>query len=322
MRTLLFEGVITALSSITHNGGERNGTVTQLRREKFISPTGEVHEVPIISGNAIRGILRDKGMFDLCMKLGYGVNEETGEIKGLPKQAFYFLFSGGALVSNGASALDVGYFRELKKLIPLVSIFGGAMGNSIMPGKLKIGKMIPICEETKHLIPNRFVEGKSFSTIWDYCQVEMFTRRDDAKNDKYLPLIKGKTQLTQGGLIGDTAPAVAKEEKKEVPQQMMYNVETLAAGTQFFLDITLEDVDDIEFESFLNALLVFSRTPYLGGKSATGHGKIQMKFNDWIEIDSRVKPEGNAVDVKLGEKYRKHVEDNAKEIRKLLEQIG
>lgn len=319
MRTLLFEGLVTAQSSITHNGGERNGTVTQLRREKFISPTGEVHEVPIISGNSIRGILRDKGMFDLCRKLGYGVNEETGEIKGLPKQAFYFLFSGGALVSNGASALDVGYFRELKKLIPLVSVFGGAMGNSIMPGKLKIGKLIPLCQETQHVIPKAFLEGKSFSTVWDYCQVEMYTRRDDAKNDKYLPLIKSKSQITQAGIIGSEAPA---KEVKEAPQQMMYNIETICAGTQFFLDITLEDADDIEFEAFLNALLVFSRTPYIGGKSAVGHGKIQMKFNDWIEIDSRTKPEGNAVDVKLGEKYRKHVEDNAKEIRKMLEEIG
>ena len=35
MRSYIMEGVVTALSSITHNGGERNGTVTQLRREKI-----------------------------------------------------------------------------------------------------------------------------------------------------------------------------------------------------------------------------------------------------------------------------------------------
>ena len=54
MKTYILEGIVTALSSISHNGGEKNGIVTQLRREKFVQPNGKVIEVPVISGNSIR----------------------------------------------------------------------------------------------------------------------------------------------------------------------------------------------------------------------------------------------------------------------------
>lgn len=325
MQTLIFEGVVTALSSISHNGGERNGITTQLRREKFVNTNGKVYEVPTISGNSIRGILRDKGMFDMCSKLGYGTDEKEGIIKGLPLQAFYFLFSGGALVSSGGSSLDVGYFRKLKSLIPLVSIFGGAMGNSIMPGKIKVGKLIPICKETQHIIPSRYLP-EQVSTIWDYCQIEMFTRKDDAKNDKYLPIITKKELASKEKQMDIFGGAKNEEEietieKPQNPQQMMYNIETLSAGTKFFWEIVLEDVTNIELEAFLSALLQFQKTPYLGGKSATGHGKISVEFDNWIKIDSREKLDGTSVDVRLGQNYANHLQEKAKEIKDFLESI-
>ena len=58
MRNLAFEGHVTALSSISHIG-ETRGVTAELRREKVLLPTGDVEEVPIISGNGLRGPLRD-----------------------------------------------------------------------------------------------------------------------------------------------------------------------------------------------------------------------------------------------------------------------
>lgn len=310
MRSYIMEGVVTALSSITHNGGERNGTVTQLRREKFVQPNGKVERVPVISGNSIRGILRDKGMFSMLKMLGYGINEENGKVNGLSLQAFYFLFSGGSLVSTGDSGLDIKYFREMRDLIPLIGLFGGAAGNAIMPGKMKIGKLIPICKETSHLVPEKF-QPETVESIWEYCQTEMFTRRDDEKNDKVRLMIAGK-QLSENG------EALPEEKKSGTPQQMMYNVETIAAGTQFFWRIVLEDVTDVEFEAFLSTLIEFSKAPNIGGKSGTGHGEIAIKLDRWIEIDSRVNLQGNELDVKLGTKYKDHLEKNGEGIRTFL----
>jgi len=309
MKTYILEGIVTALSSISHNGGERNGTITQLRREKFVQPGGKVAKVPVISGNAIRGILRDRGMFSMLHQLGYGVDTETGEVKGLPLNAFYFLFSGGALTSTGGEGIDIERFRSMRETIPLIGLFGGAVGNIIMPGKMKIGKLLPICNETAHLVPERFLPEQT-QTIWEYCQTEMYTRRDDEKNDRVRMLIS-RPALEDGS---QNLPA----EKKGTPQQMKYDVETLAAGTQFYWKIVLEDVSDVEFEAFLATILEFSKAPNIGGKGAVGHGEISIKLDKWVEVDSRVNLNGTELDVKLGTKYSQHLKDHGDGIRTFL----
>ena len=76
METKVFEGVVTALSSVSHNGGQVFGNSAPFRREKFCLPNGAVEMIPIISGNSVRGVLRDRGMLQMCRMLGYGVEEE------------------------------------------------------------------------------------------------------------------------------------------------------------------------------------------------------------------------------------------------------
>ena len=291
-----------------------------------MQPNNKPVEVPIISGNSIRGILRDAGMFAMCRKLGYGIDQENGKVNGLPLQAFYFLFSGGALVSTGKDGLDVDYFREMKKLIPLIGIFGGAAGNAIMPGKLKVGQMIPLCRETEHLIPKKFKEqhmvDMHLDTIWEYIQTDFYTRRDDAKNDRLLPMLEAKQIGTKHTGMFDTDVVVEEKKEKAAPQQMMYEIETLAAGTSFYWEITLEDVNDIEFEAFLSTIMEFSKNPYIGGKSAVGHGKIAMQFDKWIEVDSRANINGKELDMPLMQKYEKHLNDNGDAIRYWLNKFG
>lgn len=300
MKTYQFEGVVTAKSSIAHNGGEQNGNITQLRREKFVQPNGKVEEVPIISGNAVRGILRDVGMLNMLKKLGYGVTKD-GDVKGLPLNAFYFLFSGGSLSKEGKAGTDINAFRKMKETIPLIGLFGGAVGNQIMPGKMKIGKLYPICEETSHLIPEKF-HNEYMESSWEYVQTEMYTRRDDEKNDKVR------------GLIGQAKSETLTETK----QQMMYEVETISAGTRFYWSVTLEDVTDVEFEAFVFTVLAWSRAPYLGGKSGVGLGEVQIQMGDWFEIDSRTTGQKKELGLKLGKAYEQHIEKNGDSIREML----
>ena len=279
--------------------------------------------MPVISGNAIRGILRDRGMLHMLKCLGYGVDEETGEVRGLSLAAFYFLFSGGALTKGGGNAgLDIDEARRWRKTIPLVALFGGAMGNQIMPGAVKIGKAIPICKETAHLIPERFVTGQEQS-IWDMCQEEAYTRRDDEKNEKLRQLITPEVR----GLL--EAAAVDKQHKSGTKddvagetgqkQQMRYFVETLAAGTRLFWEVALDDVTDTEFDAFCVTMAEFGRYPYIGGKSGVGHGKVAIRFDNWVEINPRLAPTGNQIDAPLGTRYMQHLKEQGGEIREMLD---
>lgn len=320
MQTLIFEGTMTALTSISHIG-DSHGVNSKLRREKIIQPDGSVEEVPIISGNALRGILRDRGMLHMLKQLGYGVNDETGEVKGLSLAAFYFLFSGGALTKSTERGLDVDEARKWRELIPLVAVFGGAMGNQIMPGKLKCGKAIPICSETAHVIPERFLENK-VESVWELCQEEAYTRRDDEKNENLRQLIAPEVR---GLLEADASAKRAKSGTKDdvetdtgQKQQMRYYVETLAAGARLYWEIALDDVSDLEREAFFVTLAEFSRLPYIGGKSNVGLGKVNIKFDKWLEIDSRVAPNGKEISFALGNLYHKHLQERGDAIRELI----
>lgn len=324
MQTYIFDGVMTAQTSISHIG-DTLGITAKLRREKIIQPDGSVEEVPIVSGNAIRGILRDRGMLHMLKVLGYGVDEETGGVQGLSLAAFYFLFSGGALTKQGNAGLDVDEARKWRNLIPLVALFGGAMGNQIMPGKLKCGKAIPICKETLHLIPERFALGNEAS-IWDMCQEEAYTRRDDEKNENLRILVAPEVRMLLEASAADKRSKVGTKDdvagETGQSQQMRYFVETLAMGTRLYWDLTLDDVTALEFDTLCTTLAEFSRYPYIGGKSGVGHGKVSVKFDHWIEINPRLAPTGKEIDVTLGTRYMQHLRDRGDAIREIINELA
>jgi CRISPR type IV-associated protein Csf2 len=317
----MFEGVVTALTSISHIG-DTFGVNAKLRREKIIQPDGTVEDVPVISGNSVRGILRDRGMLHMLYVLGYGIDKETGEVSGLSLPAFYFLFSGGSLTKIAGHGIDVDEARRWRRAIPLVAIFGGAMGNQIMPGKCKIGKLIPICQETAHLIPPRFV--RETKSIWDLCQEEAYTRRDDEKNENIRQLIAPEVRMLLEASAADKRAQVLSGDEEiagatGAKQQMRYYVETLAAGTQLYWEIVLDDVTEVEFDAFCVTLAEFGRFPYLGGKSGVGHGKVTVKFDHWYEINPRLGVNGKELDVSLGTKYMQHLSDHREEIKGMID---
>lgn len=266
MKTYIIEALVTAKTSIAHNGGEQNGVVSQLRREKFVLPNRKVEKIPLISGNSIRGKIRDIAAADILTR-------KDGSIIQVDSPSFNLLFSGGSLESTGAADLDIEKLKKLREQVPMLSILGGAVGNVILPGKVQIGKMIPICKESVHLIPENIVKkAGTLRSIWDLCQIEMYTRKDDQKNENY------KKFLKEPG-----------EDEDKTVIQMQYYVETFAAGTKFFWKICLTDTDDVETGAFLDILQKFADTPYiLGADGRIGLGDISIEIIQTKTIDSEI----------------------------------
>lgn len=263
MKTFILEGICTALTSISHNGGERNGTIVQLRREKFEQPNGRIVEVPIISGNSIRGIMRDLAAVNI-------LTEKDGKKIEVDADSFNLLFSGGTLESTGGKNLDIEKVRKMRKDIPILSVLGCSIGNVILPGKVDIGKLVPICKETAHLIPEKFQGEGELKSIWEYCQVEMYTRRDDTKDENKRDFIKEeeKTEDLKGG-------------------QMMYHTETLATGTRFYWRVCLRDTTDVETGAFLSLLQQWaSQSTQVGGNGRVGLGRLKVEIAETAVVDS------------------------------------
>lgn len=267
MKTYILEGIVTALSSITHNGGEKNGTVTQLRREKFIQKNGKPIEIPVISGNSVRGKLRDIAAIEILSK------QDGTKIK-VDADSFNLLFTGGSLESKGSSGINIEKVRQMRKDMPMLSVLGGSVGNVIIPGKVEIGKLIPIAKETLHLIPEQYhnVYTEEPKSIWEYCQLEMYTRKDDAKDEV-------KKEFLQDD---DNA-------KKANPIQMKYDTETISAGTKFYWRICLKDTNDVETGAFLSTLNTWvEQNSQVGGNGRVGHGAIKLEIKETKVIDSEL----------------------------------
>lgn len=346
METLILEGTLTLLSSLSHNGGDKAGNVALLRREDVMQPSGQPESVVVLSGNAIRGRFRDVAMLHMLRELGYGEERATqvtdttaganreGDTLGLSLPALHFLFSGGTLTGDGGKAINLAALERWRQLIPLVSLLGGAVGNVILPGKLKFGKALPICQETAHLLPERLTppggetlpiasHPQARTSVYELTQRELFTRRDDSKNPHYWPLLQPQVRgaLTEGLTTQRQRRSAGEDQALErgTAQQMLAYTETLKAGTVLYWKLVACDCTPLEFDALLTGLAVFSRLPYLGGKSSVGHGEVACHLPAWRRIDSRLQPQGHAVDVAVGMRYQEHLRTHAAAIREVLD---
>lgn len=310
--SLRIEGVATALTSIVH-GGEHIGTQQVLRRERICQPDGTVADVPVVSGNAWRGILRDTSAQLLWDQLGRPE---------LPLPVFHVLFSGGALAKAGSGhVLSNPDLQQIRTLVPHVALFGAAGGGRIIEGKLAVGKLVPVCTETAHIMPAGLAET-AITSVWDLTQLEEFTRTDDAKRAEYQPALAGATgpALSAGGQ-GSIVAAASKTVSDDGPaQQMRYGTETIAAGTRFHFWLGLRNVTDLQHSWFLAAISEWSRTGHVGGRSATGHGRIRLDTDRWEVAGSRMSGDGTLAP-SVADELRAHVESHRDDILAALDKL-
>lgn len=336
-----WQGVITALSAI-HQGGEGNdGIIKPFGTEGMIAADGKsTVQMPLITGNSIRGQWRDIAARSLLRLLG--VPEES-----LSPAAFYFLFAGGSLSKgdSGVKTLNMPAARTLGRHVPSVALFGGGVGTMLIPGKLKVDNAIPLCLETAHVVPDRYQEQCQLS-IWEHRGVQYFSRMDDARRlDGMEFLAPAERQALEAprqaapkkprptaGLFGDEEPAPEPEhpaplQKAEpgVAVQMRYGFETLVMGTRFLHGLHLADVTPLELSAFFLTLQEWSRFPVLGGRSAQGWGRIALHYEDVVSIEPRMQVADALVRANDGllspERYHQHIELNRDAILTTLDHI-
>ena len=248
METILFKGNLTALSPIHHGGSEDYGTTKLILTlpTVIINPltnNEEIDNIPAIHGNAIRGYLRRLIMDDFLTQLDYELDS---------KKVYHFLFTGGileALDSKDKGAINLTLKKQIRELIPPISLVGSALGNQMIQGKLKVGMADIVCAETKHYIEE--YSDYDFSA-YNLKGSDFGTRLDDLK--------EGKT------------------EEDEQAHQMKYEFETLIRGTKFTHEFILEDCNSIEKACFRRMMSLWEERPYLGGKSGTGYGKVRLDY--------------------------------------------
>lgn len=285
MGTITWTGTLTALSSVSH-GGTSHGTRTLLRRERVFTPDGRLIEVPVISGNHLRGRLR---------RVGEELLRDTLEYEGqLAPAAAHVLRGGGALAKTSGEPLSGSRLAILRALVPQIGVFGGAGGGTIISGALAVGKVVPHLAETA-----RITGVDSPVSAFGGTQLEAYTRRDETDQHDFADVL---TVATSARLTFDDtgrpdivdAPAVGGG-------QMLFHVETFPAGTVFSTWLRLSRPTSLELAFFADVLSQYEKDGRLGGRVAIGHGQVRTDLvpdpTPHVDVDWRAFVTENRTDI-------------------------
>jgi len=241
-----FSGVYEAQTPITHGSDEDFGMEQRFRTiEMAVREDGELYheDIPVISGNSLRGQLRDLLADDF---LGLISDDDPVELGDSLSNAFW---AGGSLErGNGPGKLNRRMINGIRDHIPMLSLLGTALADQMVSGKLNMGMLTPIASETE-----AFTGRESEHSVFEFVDETFYTRMDDRVGGK------------QDG---------------ESTQQMRYKMMILIPGTRFDHWMALEGASDVERACLGRAFELFASTPHVGGQKAVGHGKVSFDYAD------------------------------------------
>lgn len=288
------ETIYTLQQPLSHIG-ENESTVSFLNTIRIVA-NGKVEEVFALTGNSIRGTLRDCAARHLLDKLGVRVG----------KKEFNILFSGGNI--SGSMSTDIDQAKKYRELLPIISLFGAGVGNQILAGKMTQGFALPVCKETQEIIPSiDCIKNELKNSSWkNFTGTINFTRFDDSKNVNLQVYMQSDNDNT---------------DKDSASTQMRYEVEYLVPGAQLYHIINLCTDMEMELGVFVAALEEFSNSPILGGMGGKGFGLCEAELIADGELFARIENGSISLCDKAKNalhEYNQFINDNSEEIIKFL----
>jgi CRISPR/Cas system CSM-associated protein Csm3 (group 7 of RAMP superfamily) len=258
VRVYVVRGILTALSPVFHGGSEKTGAVVLLNRLKFIVD-GKPTDVPIISGNQIRGRLRRLLTADFLELSGYTMDLSQKSYQKL----YHTLFAGGVLEAveeeSESAVVDLNLkFRVVKYILPL-RLFGCSYANQMVEGRVLVGHMLPVCRELKD-----YTGVESDTSFYQLIARAFQTRRDELR--------------------------VARAEEEEQAVQALIEYECFAPGTRFYHELRLEtgrEEELLDLSTLYRAVELWKENPFIGGKSSVGFGKLKIEYEWPKPVDSK-----------------------------------
>lgn len=284
IRPAEWSSVWTTTSPMHHGADEKDGNVSRFRTERrYSSILGRSVEVPLYSGNAWRGQVRDLLALDLFDRIGMRPDEAA------PVWA-HALFSGGSIESGSASnGSNAAFRRALRDLLPIVDLMGGVYNNEPMDGMLRAADALPICRETADAVASRAVpeiaaEGDAAVRAW----AERLPWCEDLYETRQLVRHAHRDIEGDGG-------------------QMLVRTQVIRAGTQWAHSLALagkdRHVSSLTRSALAHAVRLFMASGAVGAGNARGLGAFAT---------------AGYGDVGDPQPYRDHIAAHADEIREVL----
>ncbi|MEM4592302.1 MAG: hypothetical protein QW196_02765 [Sulfolobales archaeon] len=249
MKTITITGRLKALTPVYHGGNEKTGSTLLLNRIRFIVD-GKPVDIPMISGNSVRGRLRRLLGRDFLEKAGFQLDLS----KTKHQRLYHTIFAGGVLTApseeSESGEIDLTLKNKIVSYILPLRLFGASYSNQMIEGRVLVGHLLPICRE-----------------LADYTGVE--------------------SSVSFYQLIGHVFQTRRDELRMEPPEedqsvQMLVEYEVFSAGTEFYHEVVLESTGDwylLDLSTLTRALNLWRMSPFIGGKSSIGFGKLMVKYN-------------------------------------------
>ena len=292
---------------------ETIGNISKLKKMRVLY-NGKPVSVPALSGNSFRGQLRDILADELCAHLS---NQGEKRLEFQNPETYAILYSGGALSEKSASGARMHGFAED---LPSIRLMGAAFGNVMLPSKLAVTHIVPCAKETQEILQGMygsFAKGPvPPQETWPSALDLLFndgplTRKDDSRD-----LTRQRFAVPES----ESQSKTDSEETSRAPQQMIYYVECIPAGTWLLQQIYSKfPLDSLELGCLFNGLNTFLRQPTLGGRSSAGYGQVRVELCGTINTESVQSAEGWPKTVTEAIcAYTKSLHDKRQEILKTL----
>lgn len=333
---------ITPLTPLTHGAGSR-GNEQVLRTTEYLvgdqdelgKTTARRIQVPVVSGSAMRATLREHAFGHLAEVLGV----EDGSVD---RDKLRLLLKGGKNDSGGAS-VSLEEARRLRRLFPMLAVFGSMDGGLPIRGELSVSPVRPFVRELVDAgyLPRQIgaldvVVGATEATARPLITVHagldpvplsaIRTReeyfRHDLRTSPHVRYLEGATAAAiEDKAAARKGKAVKSEVRREANESMPHSFQAIAPGTPMVCELRLQGATEVEFECLAYAILRWvSLGAHLGGGGGRGHGQCQVRAAGALKYSppsgvAAAQP-GTEVSIdRAGSAYIAHLQQFAVEIR-------
>ena len=280
-----FTAVWTSTSDIAHGADTKDGNVQRFRTEPRTDLlTGASYDAPFLSGNSVRGQMRDMLAADMLHRLGLSPLS-------IPPRTASSLFAGGS-IEAGADTTANTTTRRMWREVPMVDLLGGCCDNQVLEGYLRIQDAITVCRETASMVAPAIAPGMDAR--------ELAARLHEARS---LFIVRQLTRRSHRD--------IAIEGEKS--DQALVRTELVKAGTQWVHAVALTGAREVPASPLVASCLahgidLLRSGGSVGAGSARGHGSIA--FDAYKAPDGTTLPSADV--------YRVHLDAHGDRLRAIL----
>lgn len=241
-----------ALSPITHMSGTQ-GNEAVLMREAIVSPDG-IRWIPNLTGNTLRHAIREAG--------GKFLIDQLGLVGATDKRMLNFILHGGDRTEKGSFEALGGQAR-MYELFPFFKILAGSLPVQILKSLSKVWQGRLVCEETRELIDKELPKG------WKLPSDALFPAEHFIGRYQ---IVRGDVEQSAREMLSQTEVITGGDNR------MIAAGQTVISGSYFTHGYHLDHAFPRDLGCLLHSLSLWQYNGgRIGGKAASGHGKLKTQ---------------------------------------------